>query len=126
SATPATAIVSTESIRSAAGWTAARVGCDRLSGADEGADELVLYGWGDGVRVDAGGTEKFASIIYVVDARRFDVDGFKPCVCQFLLVFRIGKRPGDTADPELHALANFCRHFAANNHIGNGKPPSGL
>jgi hypothetical protein len=36
----------------------------------------------------------------------------------------IRERAGHTTYPQLHTLADFCRHFAAHDDIRDGEPPT--
>src|ERR1051326_5320041 len=54
-----------------------------------------------------------------VYARRFNIDRFEPGRSQTLYIVHFFESASDAADPQLHALSHFGRHFAPHYHIGN-------
>ena len=100
-------------------------GC-RLDRADEGAHELAVDLRSDGIDIDALAGEKFAGIFDVIDSRRFDVNLFETGGGRFGAIFVFFQRARDTTNPQQNILADFGQDFAARDHIGDGKTPTGL
>src|SRR5262249_39780719 len=99
-------------------WRARRISSG-LVGVNETADEGAVDLFGERVDIEALPGEKRPRVFDAVDTCRLDIDVREPRAGELGDVLIVSERPGDAADPELHAPANRGGHLSANDHVGD-------
>src|SRR6202047_1673112 len=88
----------------------------RLAGTKKRAHKLVLYDRANPFRVESRRFQKFPRLFHLVNPRWVHLNRVESRRIQLLDVLGLLKRASDATHPQLHALANFRRHFAAQHH----------